>query len=198
MSTESQRDRLARCQKEVDENPQKASAYYSLGLALTTSGKVRTAEDAYVKAVELDPGFVKAWVNLGGVRMLHWEFQGCLEANQEAVRLQDDLAIAHFNMGQAYLYLNDPENLVKCNQRVIEIDRDHARAHYYAAVGFLALNDLGAAERHLGRAMDLGHSPTQDFVKAMEKAHGKKFHQQQSQTLIEITGDKSPESNKEE
>ncbi len=198
MKTESQRDRLARCEKEVEANPTKPSVYYNLGLALTTSGRVKQAEEAYVKAVELDPGLVKAWVNLGGVRLLHWDFEGCLEANLEAARLQDDLLIAHFNMGQAYLYLNNSEKLVECNQRVLELDRDHAEGHYYASVGYLALGELGAAERHLGRAMELGHSPTQDFVKAMEKAHTKKYHQQQKQSLIEISGEKTPKSNKEE
>nr|CAJ31131.1 protein containing a tetratricopeptide repeat [uncultured sulfate-reducing bacterium] len=197
MKAETQRKRLERCQKDIDAHPEKATAHYNLGLALTISGRVKQAEETYLKAVELDPSLVKAWVNLGGVRMLHWDFQGCLEANQEAARLQDDLVIAHFNMGQAYLYLNDPENLIRCNKRVLEIERDHPAAHYYAAVGYLATSDLGATERHLGRAIELGHSPTHDFFKAMEKAHTKKFHQQ-SKTLIEITGEKTPDSNHKE
>ena len=82
MKTESQRSRLERCQIDVAAHPERASAYYNLGLALTISGRVKQAEDAYLKAVEIDPAMVKAWVNLGGVRLLHWDFPGCLEANQ--------------------------------------------------------------------------------------------------------------------
>jgi tetratricopeptide (TPR) repeat protein len=197
MENESQRHRLQRCQQDVEENPGRASAHYNLGLAYTVSGRVKQAEESYLKALEIDPTMFQAWVNLGGVRMMRWEFQGCLEANQEAAKLRSDLPIVHYNMGQAYLYLNDPENLVRCNERVIELDRENGAAHYYAAVGLLAQDNLGAAERYLGRAIELGHQPTQDFVKAMEQAHMKK-QRQESATLIEISGAKSPDKTKED
>jgi tetratricopeptide (TPR) repeat protein len=174
MENESQRHRLERCQRDAEEHPERASAHHNLGLAYTVSGRVKKAEESYLKALEIDPSLVQAWVNLGGVRLMRWEFKGCLEANQAAAKLRDDLPIVHYNMGQAYLYLNDPKNLIRCNERVIELDRENGAAHYYAAVGHLAENNLGAAERHLGRALELGHRPTQDFIKAMEKAQLKK------------------------
>jgi tetratricopeptide (TPR) repeat protein len=197
MQTESQRHRMDRCLKDVEENPNKASAHYNLGLACTVSGRVRQAEESYLRALELEPTMVEAWVNLGGVRLLRWEFQGCLEATREAAKLRDDLPVIHYNMGQAYLYLNDPENLVKCNERVLALDSGHAAAHYHAAVGQLALGNLGAAERHFGRALELGYRPTQDFVKAMEKAQLKKGRQE-NVTLIEISGAEAPEKKEED
>ncbi len=197
MEGESQRNRLERCLHEIEEHPERASGHYNLGLAYTVSGRVKQAEAAYLKALELDPTLVQAWVNLGGVRLMRWEFPGCLEANQRAVEIRDDLPIVYYNMGQAYLYLNDPEQLVRCNERVLELDRDHGAAHYYTAVGYLALDNMGAAERHLGRAIELGHRPTQDFVKAMEKANLKK-QREKNVTLIEISGDETPENTKED
>jgi len=137
MENESQRHRLERCQQDVEEHPERASAHHNLGLAYTVSGRVKQAEKAYLRALELDPTLIRAWVNLGGVRLMRWEFKGCLEANQEAAKLRDDIPNIHYNMGQAYLYLNDPENLVRCNERVIELDKDNGAAHYHAAVGHL-------------------------------------------------------------
>jgi tetratricopeptide (TPR) repeat protein len=197
MTRESQRSRLDRCLNEAAEHPDRASAHYNLGLAYTVSGRVKLAEQAFLRALEIDPDFVEAWINLGGVRMQRWEFKGCLEATHEAAKRRDDLPIVHYNMGQAYLYLNDPENLVRCNERVLELDRDNGTAHYYAAVGYLALDNLGAAERHLGRAIELGHQPTQDFVKAMEQAHQKK-RRQSNVTLVEISGAETPGKKKED
>jgi tetratricopeptide (TPR) repeat protein len=197
MKRESQKERLERCLNDVEENPSKASAHYNLALAYTVSARVADAEEAYLKAVELDPTMVQAWVNLGGVRMMRWDFEGCLKANQEAVGLRDDLTQVHFNMGQAYLYLNDPENLLECNKRVLELERDHPAGHYYSAVAHLALDDHGAAERHLARAIELGHAPTQDFVKAMERAQMKKAREE-NVTLIEITGAPDPEKPRED
>jgi Tfp pilus assembly protein PilF len=197
MENESQRHRLERCQRDVEEHPEKASAHYNLGLAYTVSGRVKQAEESYLKALEIDPTMVQAWVNLGGVRLMRWEFKGCLEANLEAAKIRNDLPIVHYNMGQAYLYLNEPKKLVKCNERVIELDAENGAAYYYAAVGHLALDNLGAAERYLGRAIELGQQPTQDFVKAMEKAHIKK-QREQNVTLIEISGVKAPDKTKED
>ena len=197
MENESQRHRLERCQRDAEEHPERASAHHNLGLAYTVSGRVKKAEESYLKALEIDPSLVQAWVNLGGVRLMRWEFQGCLEANQAAAKLRDDLPMVHYNMGQAYLYLNDPKNLIRCNERVIELDRENGAAHYYAAVGHLAENNLGAAERHLGRALELGHRPTQDFIKAMEKAQLKK-QQAQPLSLIEISGAEAPDKTKED
>jgi tetratricopeptide (TPR) repeat protein len=197
MENESQRHRLERCQRDAEEHPERASVHYNLGLAYTVSGRVKQAEESYLKALEIDPTMFQAWVNLGGVRLMRWEFQGCLEANQEAARLRDDLPIVHYNMGQAYLYLNEPENLVRCNERVIELDGNNGAAHYHAAVGHLAMDNLGATERYLGRAIELGHQPTQDFIKAMEKAHLKK-EREQNVTLIEISGAETPDKTKED
>jgi tetratricopeptide (TPR) repeat protein len=197
MENESQRHRLERCEQDVEEHPERASTHYNLGLAYTVSGRVKQAEESYLKALEIDPTMFQAWVNLGGVRLMRWEFQGCLEANQEAAKLRDDLPIVHYNMGQAYLYLNEPENLVRCNERVIELDGNNGAAHYHAAVGHLAMDNLGATERYLGRAIELGHQPTQDFVKAMEKANVKK-EREQKVTLIEISGAETPDKTKED
>lgn len=194
MTRESQRQRLERCREEVDANPERASAHYNLGLAYTVSGRVKEAEAAYLKAVELDPTLVQAWVNLGGVRMMHWDFAGALEANQRAVAVQADLVEAHFNIGQAYLYLNRPQDLLDANLRVLELERDHAAAHYFASVAHLALDNLGAAERHLGRAMELGHRPTQEFMKAIEKAQQAK----PMPNVIEIPGPEGPDNNEED
>ena len=196
MEAENQRERMARCLQAVEEHPEQASAHYNLGLAYKVSGRVKQAEEAFLKALEIEPTLVEAWINLGGVRLLRWEFQGCLDATREAAKLHDDLPVVHYNMGQAYLYLNDPENLVRCNERVIELDREHGAAHYYAAVGQLALDNLPAAERHLERAAELGHSPNPEFLKAIEAARLRKGRQ--GVTLIEISGAETPNNTKED
>lgn len=193
---ESRTDRLERCLQAAQDRPESAAAHYNLGLAYQMAGRFQAAEDAYLKAVELDPELVEAWVNLGGVRLHGWDFEGCLEASRRAVELRDDLVIAHYNLGQAYLYMNDPENLVSCSKRVLELDRDHALSHYYAAVGLLALGELGAAERHLGRAMELGHRPTAEFMRALERAQRAKAEGRVN--MIEIAGGDPPETPKED
>lgn len=188
--------RTSRCEDAVATHPESAAAHYNLGLAYQKTGRFRLAEEAYQKAVELDPDLAEAWVNLGGVRLHQWDFEGCLEASREAVRRRQDLAVAHYNLGQAYLYMNDPENLVLCNKKVLELERDNGAAHYYTAVGLLALGDVAAAERHAGRALELGHQPTPDFLKALERAS--RGVASREPVVLEMSGPESPETPKED
>jgi tetratricopeptide (TPR) repeat protein len=174
MANESLKDRLARCERAVEERPDSAVAHYNLGIVLTRKGLILKAEEAYKKALELDPDLVEAWVNLGGLHLMRWDFKSCLEANQEAIKRRDDVVLAHYNLGQAYLYLKEPGKLVECMLRVLELDREHGAAHYYAAVGLLAQDEYAQARRHMSRSMELGHRPTPDFMKAMEKAEAKR------------------------
>jgi tetratricopeptide (TPR) repeat protein len=187
--------RLQRCLRRVEEHPESATARFNLGLAYTQQGRVGQAEQAYRKAVDLDPDLVEAWVNLGGALLLKWDFQGALEANREALARRDDLLLAHYNMGQAHLYLGDAEGLVSCCQRVIGLDEKHAAGHYYLAVGLLACDKVQEAREALARAMALGHRPTAEFLRGLEKA------EQQLQTdnsnLVTNIGAEAPEDSKE-
>jgi tetratricopeptide (TPR) repeat protein len=163
-------ERLDEVKRRAEERPDSAAAQYNLGLALGRRGLVDRAEKAYRRALELDPDLVEAWVNLGGVLLLKWDFKGCLEANREAIRRRDDLLAAHFNVGQACLYLGDAEGLVRSARRVLELDPAHAPANYFLAVGLLATGAVPEARQALGAAMALGHRPSPEFLRALDRA----------------------------
>ncbi len=167
---ESAKSRIARCEEAVAARPDSAVAHFNLGLAYTDRGFVRKAEEQYRRAVELDPTLVQAWVNLGGVRLLQWDFQGTLEATQQAARLDDSSVVAHYNMGQAHLYLGDAEGVVRCYRKVVALDPNHAGGHYYLAVGLLAAGEVEESREHLAIALKLGFRPQPDFLRALERA----------------------------
>jgi tetratricopeptide (TPR) repeat protein len=168
--SEPRNERLARCLAKTREAPSSAVAHFNLGLAYTDVGRVDRAERAYRRALELDPDLVEAWVNLGGVLLLKWDFKACLEANQQALERDADLLMAHFNMGQAYLYMSDAESLIRCNRRVLELDAKHAAGHYFLAVGLLATKQVAEARRALAKALSLGYQPRPEFLRSLERA----------------------------
>jgi tetratricopeptide (TPR) repeat protein len=161
---------VERCLEKTKAQPDSAAAHYNLGLAYTQRGMVDRAEQAYRKALELDPDLVEAWVNLGGVLMLKWDFKGTLEANQEALRRKDDLVLAHYNSGQASLYLGDAEGLVRSSRRVVELDPNHGAGNYFLAVGLLAVGRVDEARIAVERSRFLGHSPAPEFLRELAKA----------------------------
>lgn len=173
MLKESARQRIDRCLAAVRADPDSALAHYNLGLAYGSTGRARSAEEHYRRALEIDPELVEAWVNLGGVRLQQWDFEGCLAATREAVARRPNSAIAHFNMGQAHLYLGHAEELVACNRRALELDPRNGAAHYYLAVGLLASDQVDEARKELNLAVRLGHRPTVEFLRGLEKAEMK-------------------------
>lgn len=164
------KERIERWERRVQEEPDSAVAHYNLGLAYAALGRMTSAEKAYRRAVELDPGLLEGWVNLAGTLLLQWRFEESLEASRKAVALRDDLAMVHFNMGQACLYLGDAEGLVKCNRRVLELEPDHPAGNYFLAVGLMAQKKVAEARFFMERAMRLGHRPTPEFLRAMERS----------------------------
>jgi tetratricopeptide (TPR) repeat protein len=170
MMMETARQRIERCEAAVTASPDSAAAHFNLGLAYGSMGRPQSAAKEYSRAVELDPDLAEAWVNLGGARLLMWDFEGCLEAARQAVERQPSSPVAHFNMGQAYLYLGNAEQLVDCNRRVVELEPRNGAAHYYLAVGLLATHELDEARKELNLALRLGHRPTPEFLRALERA----------------------------
>ena len=193
---------LERYEAKVREHPDSAVAHYNLGLAWQQRGRPDQAEECYRKAVELKPDLAEAWVNLGGVLLLKWDFKGCVAANEEALKRQDDMLLAHYNLGQAYLYLGDTEGVLKSYRRVVELDPSHPAGRYYHAVGLLAAGRVPEATEELGRAKALGHSPAPEFVRALKSAAKEAIEStQRIHTIHEIhppdNGANAPDSREE-
>jgi lipopolysaccharide biosynthesis regulator YciM len=57
------------------------------------------------KAVELDPKFPEAHVQLGNLYSDHKKYSDAAPQYEQALTLNSDLADAHYRLGQAYLHL---------------------------------------------------------------------------------------------
>jgi tetratricopeptide (TPR) repeat protein len=169
-------ERLERYRRAAKENPSSATAHLNLGTALLLLGRRAEAEVEYGLALAINPDLPEALVNLGGLRLGRWDFQGCVEANRRAAERNPALLMAHFNQGLGHLYLGQAPEVVACFRRVLEIDPGHAAGHYYLAVGLLATGQVPESRSHLQRAIEAGHSPEPEFLKAFEREEGKSVH----------------------
>ena len=160
--------------EEVDGNPESAKLRLKLGTALIKAQKYTEAEKQLRRALELDRACVGAWVNLGGILLGRFDFDGCVEANRKAIVQQPDALLAHYNKGLGHLYLDQAQDMVECFEKVVELDPDNAGGRYHLAVGLHALGRTHEAWQHYKRALDLGHAPQPDFIREMEKYEKKR------------------------
>ncbi len=166
-------DRVERCRRQVQANQTSATAHLNLGAALMEINRTREAEEEFRRALELRPGYPEALVNLGGVLLARWDFQGCVEINRKAAQAKPELMLAHYNEGLGHLYLGEGQAMVTCFERAFELEPQNPACEYYLAVGLLAVGAVPDSRLHLDAAIAGGFSPVPEFLKALEKAEGK-------------------------
>lgn len=113
---------------------QPAESYhrYNLGLVEFRMGKFDMAEQAYLRAVELDPKFTDARYNLALLYIRNKDYPKALAQLEEAVRLREDPDYL-INYGVVLRELNRFDASEAALERAVGIDPDNA----------LALNNLG-------------------------------------------------------
>jgi tetratricopeptide (TPR) repeat protein len=125
-----------------------ADEWFALGCELEMSSNER-AREAYERAVELDPGFADARVNLG--RLLHEERAPAAAEKQYRAALETDPNhdVAWFNLGVALEDLGRLQDAAEAYQRAIELDPSNADAHYNISGILERRGDKQDALRHL-------------------------------------------------
>jgi tetratricopeptide (TPR) repeat protein len=96
-------------ERAIADRPTHAKSYYDLARILhVTYGDVEAASSLYERAIGIDPGYVDAYVNLGGALNRSGRFERGLEVLQRARALaQTDRAELRFNLGVSYAALGD-------------------------------------------------------------------------------------------
>ena len=143
-----------------------------LGTALLKTPHLKEAEQALSRAVELDPDYAKAWVNLGGLKMAACDFEACTEANQRALDCRPDMVQAHYNKGLSCMYQGLSEPMLACFERVVELEPDNAGGQYHLAVALFSAGEVDRAKACLNRALELGYSPQPEFMRAITRKRG--------------------------
>lgn len=125
-----------------------ADDWFDLALDLEETSPAE-ARAAYERAIEIDPQYVDAHVNLG--RILH-ESGSPVAAEKHyraALALEPDHAVAVFNLGVALEDLGRLNDAIALYERAIELDPDNADAHFNLAGIYERRGDKAAAVRHL-------------------------------------------------
>ncbi len=118
--------------------------WYNLGLDLEDAKSAR-AMDAYVKAIELNPGNADAFVNLGRLLQLNGDLKRAKRHYEKALELVPNHQLALYNLGTVFDELSELESAADYYRRAPAVPD----AHFNLARISELLGDELAARRHM-------------------------------------------------
>jgi eukaryotic-like serine/threonine-protein kinase len=132
------------------------------GFSLISLGRHDEAVACFRKALEIQPGFAMAHLNLGVALKGKDDLDGAIAEFRMALRLQPDYAIAHANLGGALQGKGDFDGAIAELRTAIRLQPDNADAHNNLGNTLQAKGDLDGAAAEFRAAIRL----QPDFVTA--------------------------------
>jgi tetratricopeptide (TPR) repeat protein len=107
-----------------------AQAYFNEGERYRMKGDFRNAIKCYEKAKNVDPDYLRAYVNMGNVYMESlYDFEKAGKTFMEALEIAPGNPRVLYNMGLLYLNLKQKAKARKYFLKTLEVDPNHADAH---------------------------------------------------------------------
>jgi tetratricopeptide (TPR) repeat protein len=144
-----------------------ARGWFEKGLGLETAEPAE-ARTAYERALELDPEFADAHVNLGRLLHVEGEAQGA-EAHYRAALTAGPHPTAAYDLGVALEDLGRVSEALAAYERAIGWDPDLAEAHYNLARLLERRGDVQGALRHLGTCYRILRARSRDATPANDR-----------------------------
>lgn len=150
------REALTNLKKALDIDANE-NVYYAIGEANEAIGDWNRAADSYKSAVELAPGFIAAFNNLGNVYLADNKRDLAINSYKQALEINYNYAEAHNNLATAKYYDGDLTGAIENVKSAINIDSDHA--DYHSKIGALyyhrGSNDFGDSLKSFEQALIL-------------------------------------------
>lgn len=160
----------------VKEEPNRVAFWDRLGLTLTERREFAPAEGALRRAVELDPTYFNAQVNLGVLLQMTRRHEEAIETYRKALEIDPNHVNTHLNIGLALMDLHQVPQAYEEFQEAIALKPDNPEALRLAAAAAITLGRLDDARRYLEAARRIlpQHPAIQQAFKVLEEAEQKR------------------------
>jgi tetratricopeptide (TPR) repeat protein len=131
--------------------------YAALGNCYLELDRYEAAIEAQEKALDLDPNYYKAWVNMGIAYRLMGDLEQAEASYNQALAIEPDYAELHASLGVLHIVKEEPEQAIMVLEKAIALDPDLAVAHANIALAYALANRFDEAEAALRQAAALGY-----------------------------------------
>lgn len=120
--------KLDEIDKRLKKSVGNSSDYLRLGNVRFDQGDYLKAIEYYEKALELEPHYVDAWVNIGGALGNLGQHDEAIKAYNKAIEIKPNIAEAWFNKGNSLCDLEQYDKAIEAYNKAIDIKPDFAYA----------------------------------------------------------------------
>jgi tetratricopeptide (TPR) repeat protein len=106
----------------VEADPKDYQSWNELGLLYFVQKDFTAAENSYAKAIEVQPDFITALVNLGRVRLAQKKNEGAIAALQAGLEKDPKSAITNYFLGEAYFAMKKESTGVGHMKEALKLD----------------------------------------------------------------------------
>ncbi len=107
--------------------PDKAAAFYHLGVGLLHTKQYTDAVDALLQCTRLEPDHYDAYLRLGYAYLLSGQYAQAATAFRQEIRLNPNNASAHYGIGVSYFYLGDKKSALEEYEILRRLDPKQAK-----------------------------------------------------------------------
>jgi tetratricopeptide (TPR) repeat protein len=139
----------------IESDKETAEVYFYLGNAQYSMGKLEDAKASFERAIELDPDFYKAMVNLALVLEDKGDYQQAEKTYLDAIEVNPGDALAMSHLGSLHYAQGDFERAIDLYRKALEVDPECAQAYYNMGVAFADARIFREAIRLWERVVEL-------------------------------------------
>ena len=143
----------------LDENPMLAGAYAGMGAALEGKGEIELAENAYARALTLDPSDFEASAGYSRVLELQGRTREAIRALQRTLTIRPRDVDANVSMARLLLATDQLPGAVAFAERAVRIDPQSGTARLMLARSYLTSGRGADAIREYESACELVEPP---------------------------------------
>lgn len=128
---------IARQRAALAANPDCGTSHYNLAVALLGLKVYEEAEKELHTAIECSPSLAEAYVQLGGIRLMDGDLDGCLSYNQQATRARAGFSEGYGNIGFVLLQQGKTDEAIRALEKAIAYNARFLQAHTTLANAYL-------------------------------------------------------------
>jgi len=142
--------------KSIEESTVMKESYNLLGYTYLVQNRFEPAERMFDRAIDIDPAFIRPYVNLSMVSLRRGNTGKALKILKTVIKVRPDYYIAYNNLGDIYLKQSKYDEAVRQFNKCIEVNPRFELPYISMAAVYSDVKGLhGKAEKYLLKAIEI-------------------------------------------